>query len=117
MADRHNRVVEDHPWAAVSHDLADPLAHVGLVTLDSAGVTGSFMFVRALFCPLECVFDYLSALLAKMSFVAVWNMAVAMSVDTCHGHQGELILFQLAITELVCAGTVSHGSLSSRRSA
>ncbi len=112
MADGHCGVSEQHPRAAVRHDLADFRPHSWLVALDGAGVAGSLVLVRTPFRPLERIGNRFRAFLAKPIFR---YMAVAMAVDTCHGHQSELILFQLALTEFICAGTVSHGSLSSRR--
>ncbi len=116
MTDGHCGVSEQHSRAAVRHDLADFRPHSWLVALDGAGVTGSLVLVRAPFRPLERIGNRFRTFLAKPIFgLVVRYMAVAMAVDACHGHQSELILFQLVLTEFVCAGTVSHRSLSSRR--
>ncbi len=105
----HNGVMEDHPRAAVGHDQANLLPHAWLVALDSAGVAGALVVVRALPGSLECVLDGFGAFPAKRTpVVAIRYMAVATAVDTCHGHQGALIFLKLAFAKLVCADFASH---------
>ncbi len=103
MADSHKGVAKHHARPAVGHDPSNPMAHSGLVALYPAGVARPLMLVWASPGSFESVPDRLRAILAEPIPIAAPDMAMAMAVDTCHGHQGELVFSQFAFAKLVCA--------------
>ena len=118
MANRHKGMVKHHARPAVCHDFPDPLAHGRFVALDGAGIACALVLMRASLRSFKRVLYNLEALTTELFAVAaVRNMAVAMAVDTCHGHQGALVFSQIAFTLAVCVDAVSHAGPFSRRCA
>jgi len=55
MPDSHHRMLPDHPWASIAHDLFDALAHLGFVAVYCAVLAGWFFnaegaFIKTFLC-------------------------------------------------------------------
>lgn len=108
--------MEHHARPAVRHDLADLCPHSGLVALDGASVARSLVLVRALPRSFQRVLYDAVAFRAKICmFFAAPDMAMAMAVDTCHGHQRLLVFFEQAVLLAVYGAIVSHAGPFIRR--
>ncbi len=103
-------MMEHHARSAVRHDLSDLCPHGGLVALDGASIARPLVLVWALPCSLQRVIHDVEAFGAKAATLFPLDMAMAMAVDTCHGHQRLLVFFERAALFAAYGAIVSHVS-------
>ena len=85
MMQRQTRVMQQHSWTRIPHDLPHFLFHVWFVAMDEAFAAGALLFLkRALFEAHESVGFEFGAFGAEFSVGAV----VGFAVDMDHGVDG-----------------------------
>lgn len=81
MADGQEGMAPYHTGSGITHDMANFLSHLRLITMDRAVAAGSLVFLKGtIIKPQSCVFNKFPAFLTEFPFC----MVMVPAVDTDH---------------------------------